>query len=158
MRIVTLTADELEAAAHQGIKRRCSHFRRNAQERNGGERNTDNWGSDIESIAAEIAYAKATNKYHAALSWETRYNGDVDGKEIRHTPYANGHLLLHDDAHDDRRYILVTGREGTYAIHGWIWGRDGKDPKYLADPCGGRPAYWVPQSALNEIPDHAWSE
>lgn len=73
------------------------------------------------------------------------------GFEVRQTPYDSGRLILHRDDADDARFALVTGQLGEYSIRGWILGSEGKDDEWWGDPQGGRPAYFVPQSALGEV-------
>jgi hypothetical protein len=47
--------------------------------------------------------------------------------------------------------VLVTGSRGDYVIRGWIYGAEGKQDMWWDDPTGkGRPAFFVPQHALNE--------
>ena len=71
------------------------------------------------------------------------------------TSHARGSLLLHPRDLDDAPYVLMTGGGGAYQVRGWIMGRDGKQEKYWGDRANqNRPAYWVPQSALNPIESH----
>lgn len=109
------------------------------------------WSLDIEAAAAEMAYAKARNLYWPGLVDDPKaLPGDVGIAEIRQTANPEGHLLLHDDDHDDRPYVLVIGQTPEFRIVGWIWGRDGKQRHWWrADT--GRPAYFIPQGALHEF-------
>lgn len=69
----------------------------------------------------------------------------VDVKAIS----ARHHKLLiqHDDP--DWVYVLVdASQHPTYHIRGCIKGCDAKQKQWWADPVGGRPAYFVPQVAL----------
>lgn len=46
---------------------------------------------------------------------------DIEVRTREHHHYG---LLIRRDAHDDRRYVLVTGKGPIYRVHGWCWGAD----------------------------------
>lgn len=104
----------------------------------------------IEGCCAEMAVAKALNVY-----WSGKGDfraPDVGAVDVRQTTHEKGRLILHPSDPDDRRFYLVIGKNGEYRVAGWIMGRDGKQQKFWADPVGGRPAFFVPQDALeNQI-------
>jgi len=108
------------------------------------------WGAEIESVLGEMAVAMATDKFW--LGKGVKCTPDLFGAEVRSTLYTNGHLRLQKDDSDDLPFYLVTGAHGVYTVHGWIYGRDGKQEKYWGEKMKGAPsAYWVPQSDLNPM-------
>lgn len=59
---------------------------------------------------------------------------------------------MHRTDPDDRPFVLVTGVAPKFVLRGWIWGRDGKLEKYWGERNNnGRPAFFVPQSALQPM-------
>jgi hypothetical protein len=72
----------------------------------------------------------------------------VGNVQVRSTSGHRNCLILHKTDPDDKAFVLVTGTAPNFVLRGWIWGRDGKNEEYWRDPVGGRPAYFVPQSAL----------
>lgn len=147
---VKLTWAECDLAALAGAKRRllALHDRRGAAY---GFKETDTWGSDIESCAAELAVARYLGLYWTA--WARR-PGDVkadvgEDVQVRRRGQPGWDLLLHEADHDEHRFVLVTGQMPDFALHGWIFGAEGKVPEFWGDPYStGRPCFWVPQAAL----------
>ena len=94
--------------------------------------------------------------WHALLEVLTR-NGkkppDVgDDIQVRGTTHHNGHLIVHDSDDSDERFVLGTLHGTTVRLIGWTSGHAAKQPQYWGDRANkGRPAYWVPQSALRPI-------
>lgn len=115
------------------------------------------WQRDIEGGLAEKALAKHLNLYHhGAYVFRA---ADISGTvQVRGTPRADGCLLVHkpgrganlDDPND--AFVLVTGCDGTYTIRGWLPGHAAMLPEYWCDRGrNGRPAFFVPQAALQPI-------
>jgi hypothetical protein len=108
------------------------------------------WNIDIEGCLGEMALAKCLGEYWHGV--QVVGGDDVGaGLEVRMTTHDKGCLILHDKDYDDRRYYLVTGSLGKYVVRGYVFGVDGKKPKYWSDPTGKRPAYFVPQSDLIRV-------
>jgi len=142
---IEFTPSELEHAAFGGFRRRLDAIQRNGQPRYGLQAD-DPWGFDINSAIAEAAVARWLNLY-----WSTGRIGAPDvgtSVEVRSTHRLDGCLLLHPPDRDDAPYVLVTGTGLTRNIIGWITGRHGKQQKWWRTDTG-RPAFFVPQSALH---------
>lgn len=71
--------------------------------------------------------------------------------EVRSTTRLDGSLIVRDNDPDDRIYILVTGEPPSMTVVGWITGAEAKQPQWLRNPHGHRPAWFVPQSALQPV-------
>jgi hypothetical protein len=145
---VTLKRHELFMGAQAGVMRRLEAMRHGREDRYGAPPQ-DLWGLDIEACLAELAVAKAYNLYWERLARNpAALRGDVAELQVRSTWREDGSLILHHEDPDDAIFILVTGRAPTFDIRGWIRGSDGKEERWWRTG-DGRPAFFVPQSALN---------
>lgn len=143
---VSLTPAEILSAAHTGIMRQTQNLKRNRKPAYGATNATD-WQWHVEGALGECAVAKALGLYWTGNLGNLRAT-DVGRYQVRTRSRHDYDLILHPEDPDDDVYFLVTGLNGRYRIHGWILGRDGKRDEYWSDPAGGRPAYFVPQAAL----------
>lgn len=160
--IVLLDEGECELAALAGGQRRLRSIRYGLRSRYG--HNGDAWKTDVTGVGAEMAVAKLISGYPSGLGQA----GDVGRIEVRSTEHRRGALILHPADPDDRPFVLVIvlgfervarevmGRrlaviQGRFDVVGWVMGGLGKRDEWWADPQGGRPAWFVPQSALNPI-------
>lgn len=93
-----------------------------------------------------IPYAGTVNTFHA--------EPDVGPFEVRATDRVDGRLILRDNDHTDRPYVLVTGDgvSPVMALRGWLYGHEGRRPEWLRDPHNRRPCWMVPQSVLRPVP------
>jgi hypothetical protein len=100
----------------------------------------------------EAVIAKATGIYWAGdLGAPDRGAPDVGRFHVRATLRPDGRLILHPDDHDDAPYVLVVPqRLPRFCIVGWCYGRDGKQAAYWENS-NGRPAFFVPWSALTSF-------
>jgi hypothetical protein len=151
--IIELTASQMMIANLVASMRQVQNIKEGRRDRYTsatGGRVTDTWQKNAESCMAEMAVAR-----HLCIYWDgnigNRAAADVGPYQVRHTDRANGCLLLHPPDKDGDIFILVTGENGTYNLSGWIYARDGKTLEYWKDPVGGRPAFFVPQKALNPL-------
>lgn len=157
MKVVTLDAREMMVAALSGAMRRISGLKnRRSQNANYDTFCNEAWGDEIESSMAEVALAKYLNQYWRVGAFEQRHSGDVgNGIEARWTRYKNGHLILMPKDADDHVYYLITGRAGTYQIHGFIEGWQGKKQQWWTNECNGQKvrgfAFFVPPAALTPL-------
>lgn len=142
---ITLTPAEIMLGATAGMMRQVENIKNNARPFYGAGRDND-WQLNIEGVLGEMALSK-----HLGIYWKgkgTMRAPDVGDVDVRTTAHEGGHLILHPNDPDDRLFYLLTGKNGTYTLHGSILGRAGKLDKWVKDPTGGRPAYFVPQEAL----------
>jgi hypothetical protein len=147
---ITLTFPEILQAAFVGAMRQVENIR-DAPERGHGDDGMNDWQKNIEGALGEMAVASYLNLYWRGKG--DKKSPDVGGKcDVRTTTSHNFHLRLHPTDIDDRPYWLVTGKNGSYRIHGWLLAKDGKKPEYWSELPGhpGRPAFFVPQSALHQ--------
>jgi hypothetical protein len=145
--IIQLTMAEIQMASVIGVQRQIEDIKNNKASVDGELQETA-WQRHLEGALTECALAKHLNVYWS----KGRYDQpDVGNQDVRATHREDGRLILRDRDKDDRKYWLLTGINGKYTIQGWILGKDGKKEKYWGDPSGrNRPAYFVPQEALNK--------
>jgi hypothetical protein len=147
---VILTDSEMHIAATVGALRQIENIFKGRQHAYAGPRDAS-WQMHIEGAAGEQAFAKWSGRY-----WNGNL-GDLDADDVGHvqvrtTGRPDGRLILHPLDPDDRPFVLVTGISPRFVLRGWIRGSDGKQQQWWRDPVGGRPAYFVPQSALRPMP------
>lgn len=143
--LIELTPAEIQMAALVGTQRTVQCIQNGSKHRYGAK-DTNAWQMSIEGAMGECALAK-----HLGIFWSKGLPGatDVGPHDVRQTPLAHGKLIVHPTDDDNRRFYLVTGLLGKYLIHGYMYGRQAKQPKYWADPQGtNRFAYFVPQTDL----------
>ena len=143
--LIELTPAEIQMAALVGTQRTVQCIQNGSKHRYGAK-DTDAWQMSIEGAMGECALAK-----HLGIFWSKGTPGatDVGPHDVRQTPLAHGKLIVHPTDDNDRRFYLVTGLMGKYAIHGYMYGRQAKQQKYWSDPQKtNRPAYFVPQTDL----------
>ena len=149
---VTLTPSEMLLAAHAGIMRQVENVKLGRVPSH-GVKQEHAWTRHIEGCMGEYALAKYLNIY-----WSGKGNlGDYDvGNmiDVRTAQKEHYRLILHPEDQDNRIFWLLCGIHGTYHVKGWILGERGKKQEYWADPAGGRPAYFVPDAALNAPEDY----
>jgi hypothetical protein len=147
---VRLTWDELQRAAGVGVIRHTESLKMKLKDAHGLKKKDSLWDYHIQGAIAETAVAKALD-----IHWQAEVNTfkqpDVGAFQVRSTDRPYGRLILHNNDADDEIFILAIGKIQQWYICGWCYGSEGKLPKYWEDPQGGRPAYFVRQSALRKM-------
>ena len=144
MENIKLSLAEIQVASQVGIQRQLEDIK--AKKKSfAGEKQDAGWQRHIEGALTECAMAKYLNVYWNKQKWNLPDVGEV---EIRSTSYENGCLILRPNDADDKKYYLLVGVNGEYKICGYLYGRDGKQDKYLTNMGGRVNAYFVPQSEL----------
>jgi hypothetical protein len=146
MTVIALNPSEIFYAAMAGVMRQVENIKHKNRPAHGAG-DTNDWQLHIEGTLGEYALSKWLN-----IHWPGKGKlraPDVGLLDVRTRKQEHHKLILHKEDEDDRQFWLLTGNNGTYVINGWIFGRDGKQEIYWSDPSGGRPAYFVPVTALN---------
>jgi hypothetical protein len=71
--------------------------------------------------------------------------------EIRATHRQDGSLIVRDNDHPDRRYVLALVDGLTVRLAGWLHGKEARRLEWHTNPNAYRPAWFVPQSALKPM-------
>jgi len=143
--MIELTGWEMLLAAQAGCMRQVENLKKNRNHRHGASA-SNTWQMGVEGCLGEFALAKYLGVYWSGKG--VLRAPDVGDVDVRTSSKPHYRLILHPDDPDDRKFYLLTGLDGKYIVRGWIMGIDGKQDQYWEDPAGGRPAYFVPQSAL----------
>ena len=146
---IQLTPSEMMQAGLVGLMRGVGSIKAGKHHRFGADPE-NGWSLNIEGAMGEMAAAKVMRRYWSGAV-NTYDHDDLDGIEVR-TAFKHSHsLILHPTDPDDLPFVLVTGMNGEYKVQGFILAKNGKQQQFWRDPCGGRPAFFVPQSALQNI-------
>lgn len=146
-----LTKADLYLAGHAGVMRRISAISKRRPEPY-GKPESDLWGVDIESCAAELLVSRALNQsWTPYAASPNQIVSDVGRSvQVRQTARHDGCLILHDKDQDEHAFVLVVGTSISQRICGWIRGAAGKQQLFWRTDTG-RPAYFVPQSNLKPL-------
>lgn len=144
--IVDLTWDEVEVAALTGIRRNIRTIHE-GRHRGGGQTPADGWTDHIVGAIAELAVAKAFNRYPSRNSCDI--DGDVGHLQVRSTVRGD-HMPVQSYDNDDAPFVLVLGQPPHMRIVGWLYGHEAKRKEYWRTDVR-KPAYFVPPSALRCI-------
>ncbi len=134
---IRLTPEQLEYAHEMGLQRQQNAIANRRKQRGGGDGNFGGFRDHREKCCAEYAcsiYWKVPWSPTIGQAGGTKNpNGDLcifleaGGLwiEIRHSTHDNAGLIYYPRRDKgDRPYVLVTGKEGSYSIHGWLVGWD----------------------------------
>lgn len=146
---IELNSSEYLQAMNVGCMRACQD-RRDRRSHVYGARPEDAEMLDIRGAVGEACVAKYLGVFWLGVGV---FGGDDVGEyQVRSTAFSRGDLRLHPKDHDDRPYISVYVCEGVGIIHGWLYGREGKQERYWRDPTGkNRPAFFVPADELRSM-------
>jgi hypothetical protein len=150
--LVTLTAWELRLARAAGRERHAAAGDRQRAAAYGAAADPDA-ARDGLGCAGELAVAAWLDRYWTGTPGGLdRDRGDVAGYHVRTRPAADYDLPLHPEDPDRGVFLLVVGPLPTMRIVGWLYGGRGKRREWWHDRYqAGRPAYWVPQTALRPL-------
>lgn len=150
---MSLNSREFFFAVERGALREA-YNRQIGRVRRWKQKEEDGWRDHICGACAEFLVAKTLNvHWTGAFTFDTNdVYGDVGPYQVRHTEYATGGLVLHEDDHPDKPYILVTGDPPKgMIIRGWLYGREYRLGKWKKD--WREPAWCVPQNKLRSMDD-----
>jgi len=145
---VHLTCGELYAGALAGCLRQIENLSVDgAKPTRGLDTNELDWQMHVEGALKELAAAKHFGLYFGGKG----QRGDKDFKEfeVRSTDKPHGRLLVRKTDSPDSFYILVTGLNGNYTVHGGMYGHEAMVDEYW-DKKMKRPCWAVPQRDLRE--------
>jgi hypothetical protein len=145
------TEEERQAARDEAFRRQEVNEALGLRGRNGGVASGDK-ALTIHLLGA--AGEMATASYLGLkdfLYQETeakRGSCDLPGIDVKTRSRHHYDLIVQKNESPEKRYVLVTIENKKTLIHGWIRGKDAMKEEYWSDPAGGRPAYFVPKTAL----------
>lgn len=144
---VSLDWFEVSMAAGVGMRRQIEAIRKSCQNQRPTAKSE--WDSHILGAMGECAFAKATGRYWNGSVNTFRKGGDVgDTIQIRTRSNPTYDLIVREDDKDDAVFVLVTGEGISFAIVGWMKGKEAKKKKYLKNYGNYGDAFFVPQADL----------
>jgi hypothetical protein len=148
------TPEERQAAMDEGMRRQAVNEAKGLRGRNGGA-SFGGKALDIHLLGAagEMAVASYLGMKHE-LYKETeakRGSDDLPGIDVKTRSKSRYDLIVQKNEDPSKKFVLVTIENQQTLLHGWCYGHEGMDAQYWADPARGRPAYFVPQSALHPM-------
>ena len=148
------TPEERQAAMDEGMRRQAVNEAKGLRGRNGGA----SFGSkalDIHLLGAagEMAVAAYLGMKHELYKEVEAKRGsyDLPGIDVKTRSKSRYDLIVQKNEDPSKKFVLVTIENQQTLLHGWCYGHEGMDAQYWADPARGRPAYFVPQSALHPM-------
>lgn len=152
--VVVLNWAQMKLGAEVGMMRSLSAIFNDREGRYGAETGAS-WQKDVTSAQAEMAVAKHFNLY-----WDGAI-GDFGAKDVggiiqvRSSEKPDHDLCLHPQDLDNDPFVSVLVEGRRFTLHGWAFAEQGKKKKFWRDGLKGRPAFWMPRSALSPI-DSLW--
>ena len=138
----------------EGMRRQAVNEAKRLRGRNGGA----SFGSkalDIHLLGAagEMAVASYLGMKHELYKEVEAKRGsdDLPGIDVKTRSKSRYDLIIQKNEDPSKKFVLVTIENQQTFLHGWCYGHQGMDARYWADPARGRPAYFVPQSALHPM-------
>jgi hypothetical protein len=145
------TEEEREAACREAFRRQAINEIRGLKGRNGGVA-TGAMALTIHLLGAAGEMAVASHLgLEEFLYKETeakRGSCDLPGIDVKTRSRHSYDLIVQKNESPNKKFVLVTIQDKKTVIHGWIRGKDAMKEQYWSDPAGGRPAYFVPKTAL----------
>lgn len=147
--------EEREAACKEAFRRQAVNEIRGLKGRNGGAA-TGAMALTIHLLGAagEMAVASYLGlKDHLYQETEAKRGScDLPGNiDVKTRSKAGYDLIVQKDESPEKKFVLVTIENKKTLIHGWICAKDAMKQRFWSDPAGGRPAYFVPKTALRPM-------
>lgn len=138
----------------EGVRRQRVNEQRGLRGRNRGPRYGQK-ALDVHLLGAagEMAVASYLGLKHE-LYKETeakRGSDDLPGIDVKTRSKSRYELIVQKQENPSKKFVLVTIENQKTLLHGWCYGYEAMNEQYWADPAGGRPAYFVPQSVLRPM-------
>ena len=145
------TEEERKAARKEAFRRQAINEIRGLKGRNGGVA-TGTMALTIHLLGAagEMAVASylGLKEFLYKETEAKRGSCDLPGIDVKTRSRHSYDLIVQKNEHPDKKFVLVTIENKKTVIHGWIRGKNAMKEQYWSDPAGGRPAYFVPKTAL----------
>ena len=149
------TEEERRMAMKEGMRRQAVNEAKGLRGRNNGPR----FGEKALAIhllgaAGEVAVASFMGLKNELFKETEARRGSEDlpgGIDVKTRSRSHYDLIVQKREDPRKKFVLVTIEDQKTLLHGWCYGSEAMDEKYWADPARGRPAYFVPQSALRPM-------
>lgn len=151
---MVLTEAERMGAYTEALRRYTVNTANDVQGRNGAPAvGNEAFQMDLLGAAGEMAVAAHLHIKHL-LYRETkpqRGSYDLPWFDVKTSSRDWGNLIVQLDGPREMNYVLVTIEKRQITIRGWAHSSEVMRPEYIADPKGGRRAYFFPQEKLRPM-------
>lgn len=107
---------------------------------------------EIVGACGEIAFAKHCGRFLVpSVNTFHRVPDCFSDVELRATDIAEGKLIVRDNDDASRRYVLAIVDAPAVRLAGWMFGHEAQAERFVGNPHGTRPAWFVPQSELRPM-------
>lgn len=150
---VTITLGEFAACVSLGMRRMAMSGDTNLNAAKTYDRDfMERLDNETIGACGEMALCKSQGAFWTPSVNTFHAVADVGANvEVRTTRRSDGCLIIRDNDPPDRWYVLVTGEPPNMDIRGLIRGDRARQPQWMANPNGYRPAWFVPQEALQRL-------
>lgn len=148
-----MSDEDVRDAYEKGLRRSRAARRRSGTHKYNWKPGDEQPEVDAQSAVAELLVARCTNRKWLSSGEvpDKPEDGDVEGGiQVRHTSYGTGSLIVHPEDNDQHKFVLVVGKDEYMRVVGYIDGHKAKSRNWWRSDVR-YPAYFVPQSALNDI-------
>jgi hypothetical protein len=148
------TEEEREAACKEAFRRQAVNEIRGLKGRNGGAaQGAMALTIHLLGAAGEMAVASYLGLKHELYKEVEARRGscDLPGIDVKTRSRHGYDLIVQKDESLGKKFVLVTIENKKTLIHGWICAKDAMKERFWSDPAGGRPAYFVPKTALQPM-------
>ena len=148
------TEEEREAACKEAFRRQAVNEIKGLKGRNGGVA-TGAMALTIHLLGAAGEMAVASHlglkEFLYKEAEAKRGSCDLPGIDVKTRSRHSYDLIVQKNESPEKKFVLVTIENKKTLIHGWIDGKNAMKEEYWADPARGRPAFFVPKTALRPM-------
>lgn len=152
--VFTFSEEDKALVRAEALRRQRINELKGLKGRNGGPEDGDKaLRAHMLGAAGELAVASYLGlKDHLFKEAEAkRGSDDLPGIDVKTRSKSRYDLVVQKHENPSKKFVLVTIENRQTLLHGWCYGHEAMNERYWADPARGRPAYFVPQSALHPM-------
>lgn len=152
--VFTFSEEDKALVRAEALRRQRINELKGLKGRNGGPEDGDKaLRAHMLGAAGELAVASYLGlKDHLFKEAEAkRGSDDLPGIDVKTRSKSRYDLVVQKHENPSKKFVLVTIENRQTLLHGWCYGHEAMNERYWADPARGRPAYFVPQSALHSM-------
>lgn len=150
--VFCFSEEDKELVRAEAVRRQLANEKKHLKGRNGGPADGDK-ALFFHKLGAAGELAVADYLHLRAFLYQEieAKRGSVDlppNIDVKTRSRHDYDLICQLDEKPGKTLVLVTIQHKTTLLHGWIKSEDAMQEQWKKDPAHGRPAYFIPQSAL----------
>ncbi len=155
--VFAFSEEDKELVRTEAMRRQRFNEKKGLKGRNGGPKEGDKalFAHKL-GAAGELAVADYLQLREFLYQETEAIRGSFDlppNIDVKTRSRHNYDIICQLDEKPGKTLVLVTIQNKITLLHGWIKSEDAMREQWKKDPAGGRPAYFVPQSALLPLID-----